>query len=245
MGFTRALIMAGGKSERMRANAGSPHKALARVHGITLLEWNVRLLVRYGFHDIVVAVSSNEPELSQCVLTSVAPIAAHDGATVSLYEEKTPLGNVGAAREVAGNADNVLMLYVDNLALIDPRRLVDVHEGGGFAVTIATHVEPFQIPFGRLSIARDRVTQYAEKPVIHVQVSSGTCVLSRRACGLIPKGRPTGVSDLFALLVERGESVGAFRHDEPWIDINDAPTLTRARTLVERHFAAFHGVTIS
>ena len=228
----------------MRANAGGPHKALARVHGITLLEWNVRLLMRCGFHDIVVAVSSNEPAISECLLSSIAPVAAHDGAVVSLYEEKTPLGNVGAAREIAGNADNVLMLYVDNLALIDPRQLVDVHNRGGFAVTIATHVEPFEIPFGRLSIAQGHITQYVEKPVIRVQVSSGTCVLSKRACGLIPEGRPIGVSELFASLVERGESVGAFRHDEPWIDINDESALTRARTLVEKHFAAFHGVTI-
>ncbi|MFZ0031869.1 MAG: NTP transferase domain-containing protein [Candidatus Cybelea sp.] len=233
MGFTRALIMAGGKSERMRAGRGGPHKALARVGGLTLLEWNARQLVRHGFRDIVVAVSSKEPELSDFVRASVAPVAARAGAKVALYEEKTPLGSVGAAREVVGDADGVLLSYVDNLASIDPQRLVDFHERSRFAATVATHVEPFQMPFGRLWLTDNQVTTYAEKPVVHVQVSSGTCVLSKKACVLIPEGKRTGVGELFAILSERGEAVGAFRHDERWIEIHDAAALDRARVLFQ------------
>ena len=217
----------------MRAGAGGPHKALARVRGATLLEWNAHQLVRHGFRDIVVAVSSKERELADFVRASVAPVAARAGARVALYEEKVPLGNVGAAREIVGGADGVLMFYVDNLASIDPQHLVDFHERGHFAATIATHVEPFQIPFGRLGLTENRVTSYAEKPLFHVQVSSGTCVLSKRACALIPEGKPTGISELFAILTERGEAVGAFRHDERWIDINDLAALEKARVLFE------------
>jgi mannose-1-phosphate guanylyltransferase len=227
----------------MRASAGSAHKALARVRGVTLLEWNVRLLLRHRFGDIVVAVGAKDHEIYDYVLTAIAPLAAQEGAKVALYEETTPLGNVGAAREVVGDAGNVLMLYVDNLACIDPRQLVDAHERGCFAATIATHVEPFAIPFGRLTITGDRVTQYDEKPVINLQISSGTCVLSKRSCELIPPGRPIGISELFALLTGRGESVGAFAHDGPWIDINDAQTLARAQELAQQQLAVFHGVS--
>ena len=234
--------MAGGRSERMRAVAGTPHKALARVRGVTFLEWNVRLLLRNGFRDIVVAVSRNEPEISEFVATLVAPRAALDGASVVLFEEEAPLGNIGAAREVAGDADNVLVLYVDNLASIDPRRLVEYHELEGFAMTIATHREALQIPFGRLAIDGNRIREYAEKPVLTMQVSSGTCVLSKRACAAITRGRSTGASDLFALLAANEESVGAFAHSEPWIDINDVPALHRARDLVESRLSEFHGL---
>jgi NDP-sugar pyrophosphorylase family protein len=227
----------------MRATIGSPHKALVRVQGVTLLEWNLRSLLRFGFFDVIVAVSSREPAISDYVRTQLVPIAANYGATVALYEEKTPLGNIGAAREIS--ADNVLVLYVDNLSTIDLGQLVVAHERGSFGATIATHKEPIQIPLGQLSISGNRVIQYVEKPVYHVQVSSGTCVLSRRACSLIPPRRPTGASDLFALLTENGEPVGAFEHDEPWIDINDAGALARAQILATQHSAAFHGVHIA
>ncbi|HEX4014806.1 MAG TPA: NTP transferase domain-containing protein [Candidatus Cybelea sp.] len=244
MGFTRGLIMAGGRSERMRAVAGTPHKALARVRDVTLLEWNVRLLLRNGFRDIVVAVSASEPEISEFVTGSVAQLVRRDGATLELLEEEVPLGNIGAAREAIGDADNVLMLYVDNLASIDPRRLVEYHQAQGFAVTIATHQETFHVPFGRLAIEGNRVREYAEKPVLSLQVSSGTCVLSRRACAAIPPGRPTGASELFTLLTAQGDTVGAFAHNEPWIDINDVPALQRARDLVESRLCEFHGLSL-
>lgn len=217
----------------MRASAGERHKALVSVGGATLLEWNVAQLLRHGFLDIVVAVSARDPEIADFVRTSVVPVVEPAGAKIELFEERVPLGNAGAAHQVISSADNVLMLYVDNLTTLDLERLVDFHERGGFAATIATHGEPFQIPFGRLSLDGSRVTDYAEKPVIQVQVSSGTCVLSKKACDIIPEGRPIGMSELFVLLSERDYTVGAFVHDAPWIDINDAQALNRAQRLFE------------
>lgn len=239
MGSTRALIMAGGKSERMRASGVDTHKALARVCGVTLLEWNLRLLLNFGFHDIVAAVSSEDTELSECVSAALLQSAARAGVITSVYAERTPLGNIGAAREVVGDADNVLVLYVDNLTSIDVRSLVEFHERENAALTIATHCEPFTVPYGNLTLEGNRVLRYTEKPTLQVQVSSGTCVLSKRACELIPRGRPLSASELFALLVERNEIVGAFEHADPWIDINDALALARAHTLVAEHFGAF------
>lgn len=233
MGLTRSLIMAGGRSERMRASTGGGHKALVSVNGVTLLEWNVAQLLRHGFLDIVVAVSTRDPEISDFVRASVVPVVAPTGARIELFEERTPLGNAGAARQVISGANNLLMIYVDNLTTLDLERLVDFHERGGFAATIATHAEPFQIPFGRLSLDGNRVVDYAEKPVIQVQVSSGTCVLSKKACDIVPEGRPIGISELFALLSERDYPVGAFMHDAPWVDINDAHALNRAHRLFE------------
>lgn len=228
----------------MRAGAGGRHKALVQVGGVTLLEWNVAQLLRHGFLDIVVAVSSREPEISDFVRASVAPVVKRAGASIELFVEKTPLGNAGAARQVVAGANNVLMLYVDNLTSLDLERLVDFHVRGDFAATIATHLEPFQIPFGRLSLNGVMVTDYAEKPVIHVQVSSGTCVLSKSACDLIPEDKPIGISELFTLLSQRGYPVGAFVHDAAWIDINDAATLEKAHHLFDER-GALHGAGIA
>ena len=53
-----ALIMAGGRSERMRATLGCQHKALVRVLGVCMLERNICKLLSFGFREIVVAISS-------------------------------------------------------------------------------------------------------------------------------------------------------------------------------------------
>jgi NDP-sugar pyrophosphorylase family protein len=238
MNHVRALIMAGGKSERMRATAGPSHKALALVRGIALLEWNVRTLLHYGFHDVVVAVNPDESEILQ-FLHRTAEIARAGGATLRPYLERIPLGNIGAARQVIGTADTLLTLYVDNLAAIDLRALVDHHHAGAFEMTIATHVETFRMPFGELAIRDGKVDAYVEKPAYRIRVSSGTCVLSRRACDTIEPGRMIGASMLFRTLHDAGERIGAFEHEAPWIDINDAAALSRAHRIVEEHWPVF------
>lgn len=238
MKHVRALIMAGGKSERMRATAGPTHKALALVRGVRLLEWNLRTLLFYGFRDIVVAINPHEPEIAEFLVRANEIITAAGGA-LNTYLERAPLGNIGAAREVIGSATALLMLYVDNLAAIDLRALVDYHEAGRYAMTIATHEETFAMPFGELSVDRGEVTSYAEKPSYRIRVSSGTCVLSKRACASIQAGIPTGASALFAALHDAGERIGAFEHSAPWIDVNDAEALARAHQIVEEHWPLF------
>ncbi len=238
MDRVRALIMAGGKSQRMRATAGPTHKALTFVRGVCLLEWNLRTLLHYGCRDIVVAVNPEEVEIL-AFLDDAAEVARAQGAELSTFLERAPLGNIGAAREVIGSAQTLLMLYVDNLAAIDLHAMVQFHEAGGFAMTIASHVETFKMPFGELTVEDGEVRSYAEKPSYRIRVSSGTCALSRRACRAIPAGTPVGASELFAQLHAAGERIGAFEHDAPWIDINDADALTRADGIVEAHWSVF------
>lgn len=230
--------MAGGKSERMRASGAAAHKALAAVRGVTLLEWNVRSLVSHGFSDIVVAVNPRERPVVAAARACTAAVE-HSGGTLRVYEETAPLGNIGAARETIGDASALLIVYVDNLAAIDLRRLHDFHIRGGFALTFATHVQSFDMPFGEVRIEGTRVTAYTEKPTLRFHVSSGTCVISQDACKLIPEGKPTSANALAELLLQRGMRIGAFEHRAPWIDINDTSALARAQLLVAEHVAEF------
>ncbi len=53
-----AIIMAGGRSERMRSTAGQTHKALISVLGVPMIERNLLALFAQGFRNVIVAVSS-------------------------------------------------------------------------------------------------------------------------------------------------------------------------------------------
>ena len=62
-----AAIMAGGRSERMRATNGATHKALVEVGGVTMLERNVRRLLKRGIKEIVVVSSPAEPRIADAI----------------------------------------------------------------------------------------------------------------------------------------------------------------------------------
>ncbi len=207
----------------MRATAGPLHKALVPVAGMSLLERNVRALLDQEFRDIVVAVSTSEPEIGR---------AAVSYASVEIFWEDVPLGTIGAAREAIGSARTLLVVNVDNLTSLPLKDLVRFHRDQNATLSIAAHQEPFRIPFGELEMDGDRVRRYLEKPVKPIWISSGTYVLDRAACGYIPEGRRTDAPELVGALLEAHERVAAYRHNSSWIDVNHADALVKAESLI-------------
>jgi mannose-1-phosphate guanylyltransferase/phosphomannomutase len=224
----RALIMAGGRSERMRATAGPLHKALVPVCGVTLIERNLRLLLDEGFQDIVVAISRAEPMIGDFLERHCQALVAPYGTRPQILWEDTPLGTIGAAREAIGTSDALLVVNVDNLTALVLRRLIDFHRQQHAALTIASHQEPFHIPFGELVLNDEKVEQYLEKPVKPIWISSGTYVVSPEACSLISANKRTDVPELVSALLAAKKRVAAFRHHSAWIDINDASAVQQA-----------------
>ena len=230
-GDVTAIVMAGGRSERMRASLASPHKALVTVLGVPLLERNVTTLLSHGFRRIVVSTSPREPEIVRYVTDRVRGLATWRGATVSCLVETEPMGTVGAVAEL-DPAAAVLVVNVDNLTALDLAHLVAAHRASGAEMTIATHREPFCLPFGELRLRNGQVTGYIEKPVRPVPISSGTYVLSPGAVTLIPRGCRTDIPELVARLLALNHPIHAYEHSAPWIDVNDATALRAAEDLL-------------
>jgi NDP-mannose synthase len=235
----RALVMAGGRSERMRASLGPRHKGLVPVLGVPLLERNVRALLCAGFQDIVVAVSAEEPELAAFVETRCTALADAVGAKLGCFLESPALGTIGAAQAVLGDMETLLVLNVDNLSALDLRAFVEFHVRSEADMSVAVHRQAFRLPFGEAILHGRRLERISEKPVKRYVVSSGTYVLGRQACGALPPGQPCGAPSLVEILRTRRQRVHAFRHDSPWIDVNERAALQRAEAMVFAHRDSF------
>jgi NDP-sugar pyrophosphorylase family protein len=226
--------MAGGRSTRMRATAGPAHKAMIEIVGISLIERNVRQLLGFGFRKLGVVVSSAEKELQEFVVERIAPIAAESSAQLSVFVEAAPLGNIGFVGTIK-NVDDVLVTYVDNLTGIDAKALLAHHRQMAYDLTIATHVESVSLPYGVLQIRDGLVVGYDEKPVTSFVISSGTCVVGRRARDLMPQGVRVDARELFRVCSNAGARIGAYLHTALWVDVNDAGATQRASDLMKMH----------
>jgi NDP-mannose synthase len=223
----------------MRASGVELPKPLVPVAGVPLIEWNLRALLLHGLDQVVVAVPAGDDAIAGFARERLAPAAAAAGASLRVLTEPTPLGNIGCAG-LLRDAGDVLVVFADNVTVLDLRALIDHHLASGAAMTLASHDEPFQLPYGRLELAGgDWVVAYTEKPELAVTVSSGTAVLSPAATGLLAADTPTGMADLARELLRAGLPVRAFRHRAPWVDVNDAAAIPRAERLLEQHAAAF------
>ena len=231
-GGCAALIMAGGRSSRMRHGQCATHKSLRTVLGTPLIEWNLSALLWFGFRDIFVALSSCEPELAQWVRHPGMRLAEAAGAKLRVIEEETRMGTIGAVSRLPQVIDDVLVVNVDNLTDLPLTDLVNHHRACSAAATLATHLEPFRIPIGRLQVDGGWVMAYQEKPQIMVPISSGVSVFARRAIDRVTGHRAIDVPDLVQQLVAEGEAVAAYSHRSNWIDINDEAALAAGETLL-------------
>jgi len=218
----KALIMAGGLSERMRASGAKTHKALREVASRSLLDHNIEYLRSHGIFDITLAVNRCEHDLLARV------------AHLPLIIEERPLGTIGSARNFAQNTETLVVLYVDNLTDLDLRAFVAYHCAQQAVLTIASHDEPFRIPFGELELDGTRVLAYREKPIFPIPISSGLYVLSNRAIAAIGQEERIHAPELINRLISRGDHVAAFRHQAWWIDVNDETALAAADVALAR-----------
>ena len=61
------------------------------------------------------------------------------------------------------------------------------------AMTLATHLQSFTMPFGAVEVEGGRILNYQEKPTVSFSVSSGICVLGPSALEHCPRRRaPSG-----------------------------------------------------
>lgn len=228
-----AIVMAGGRSERMRAGGSADHKSLRAVRGAPLIEWNLLSLLHSGFRRLFVALNAREHALAEWLAGRGLTLCRQHSAALQLLVEDEPLGTIGAVRLLPADVRNAVVVNVDNLTTLDLRELLRTHVEKGAAATIATHTQAFRMPFGMLEVQGQLVTAYREKPELPVVISSGTYVLHRRAIVRVPAGRRSDVPALIASLLEDGEVVAAHRHHEPWIDVNDEAALAQAQELFD------------
>lgn len=239
-----AVIMAGGQGERMARSGVTGPKPLVEVRGVTLLEWNVRFLIRSGVDRIFVSVAVGDLAVRDVVATKLRALGAHAHFTVTVDElvEERPLGNIGSVALLAGTQDPVLVVYADNLTGLDLRAIYEDHLAGEADLTLAAHRQPFVMPFGELTsdpADPGRLVSYIEKPTYLPLVSTAVMVLGPRAVSRAAAAGPIGISGLSQALVDEGGEVRLWVHDAPWVDVNDQAGIDQAEALVDRHPEVF------
>jgi NDP-sugar pyrophosphorylase family protein len=222
-----AIILAGGKAERLGDAAGGVPKPLLPVGGRALAAWQIGLLRRAGVERVIVSCGLGTGEQFADALDGL-------GVEIAIAEEPERLGRGGgiryAARDRNGTGD-ILALNGDKLLDIDFAALLEHHRFNGAAATI-TVARP-KSPFGVVELDDDRVTGFAEGGTIECWVSCGVYVLGEEALARFPERGDHETTAFPALAVEG--KLRAFRHDGLWLTVNTPKDLRRAEEYVSAH----------
>jgi NDP-sugar pyrophosphorylase family protein len=215
-----AIILAGGKAERLGSASGGRPKALVEVAGRPLLAYQVGILKRAGVRRVIVSCTHGEGDLFTAALEGL-------GVEIVPAAEPKRLGRGGGLRFASGYLEEpppVYGLNGDELLDIDLGKLLQLHTQHHAAATIT--VAPLLSQFGIVEIEGDLVRGFTEAPRLPHWVNTGVYVLDREALERLPE-QGDHETTLFPELAAEG-SLRAFRHEGLWLTVNTPKDLRRA-----------------
>ena len=223
-----AIILAGGKAERLGDAAGGRPKSLVDIAGRPLAAYQVGRLAHAGVERVIISCAAGQGELFERELSGL-------GTEIVVAEEPERLGRGGgikfAAAKRTGTGD-VYALNGDELVAVDFAALLAKHSAAGALATI-TIAQP-NSQFGLVDVDdADVVHGFREAARVPYWVNCGNYVLTDEAIDRFPE-RGDHESTTFPELAAEG-SLHAYRHDGLWLTVNTPKELRVATEHVEAH----------
>lgn len=223
-----AIILAGGKAERLGDAAGGRPKSLIDVAGKPLVAYQIRRLAQAGVDRVIISCALDQGEYFERDLAALGP-------EIVIAEEPERLGRGGgikfAARSRVETGD-VYALNGDELVAVDFGALLAKHRATGALATI-TVAQP-KSQFGIVDVDEgDIVTGFQEDVRVPYWVNCGNYVLTAAALERFPD-LGDHESSTFPELATEG-ALHAFRYHGLWLTVNTPKELRTAGDYVAAH----------
>ena len=223
-----AIVLAGGKAERLGDAAGGMPKSLVSVAGRPLLAWQIGRLAQAGVERVIVSCFGGDEQVFHDRLGDL-------GVELVCAGEPERLGRGGGIRyalEKREEPGDVLAMNGDELVDVDFEALLARHRSTGAAATVTVAQPPSQ--FGQVDLNDDDVvTGFHEVARVPYWVNCGIYVLSEEALGRFPE-KGDHESTAFPELAGEGK-LHAFRHTGLWLTVNTPKELRRADEHLAEH----------
>ena len=220
-----AVIMAGGRGERLRPLTDAIPKPMIRVAGKPILERLVLHLVGYGIRQVYISVNY----LGDTIRRHFGDGSAF-GCRIGYLQEDKPLGTGGSLSLLPRRpADPLLVMNGDLVTQADIGAMLEMHERGGYKITVGIQEYSHTVPYGCVELDGERIIRLEEKPVLMRLVNAGIYVLAPAVLDRVPHGQDFPITALIEQSIALGESVGACRVSEDWIDVGHRDQLRQAR----------------
>lgn len=224
-----ALVLAGGRGERLGSLTDSVPKPMIPVAGRPILERIVTHLVGWGITQISLAVGYRSEVIEEYFLDGT-----QFGCSIQYLREDQPLGTGGplaSLRDVHPQLEHpILVMNGDLVTQFAVGGILDHHEAAGCDMTIGTFTYAHEIPFGVLKTGSNgSVLAVDEKPLRVETVSAGIYVIAPALLRNLPQDTQFPMTQFVSEAVEQGARVSSWDCGQDWTDVGRPRDLARAR----------------
>jgi NDP-sugar pyrophosphorylase family protein len=218
----RAMIFAAGLGTRLRPLTDNCPKALVEVGGISLLEINIRRLIKFGVTDIIINVHHFADQIE-------AFIAAKNafGIHISFSDEREKLLDTGGGLKKAAwffqkSKEPFFVCNADVLSTIDLQMLMNYHLSQKAIATYAVR----QRETSRYMLHDDKMQLFG-----WANVKTGDIKIGRTAPKIfkyMPDSDVFSMIDLYLEVARKQAVLGWLHQNDVWIDVGKPQAIEEA-----------------
>lgn len=223
-----AVLMAGGKGERLRPLTEKAPKPLLPVGDKAIIDHNVDRLISYGIQHINVTVNYLKEQIEEHYQLP------RDGIQIQTVREPKFLGTIGSIKFVPKfYNDTVLLMNSDLFTNIDYEDFYLHFQQHDAEMSVAAIPYNVSIPYGILDLDGRNVQGLLEKPKYNYYANAGIYLIKRRALNEIPADTFFNATDLVEKLIAEGKKVIRYPLNGTWIDIGNPQEYQKAQDLIK------------
>lgn len=220
-----AVIMAGGKGQRLLPLTATIPKPLLRVAEKPIIEHNIDRLSKFGIDDLWICVNY----LGEMIQNYLGD-GARKNLKISYVWENEPLGTIGSVSQINNfRHDYILITNSDLLTNLDYENFFLEFLKSDAELGVVTIPYQVNIPYAVLETDRDRVLNFIEKPTYTYYSNGGIYLIKRKVLELLPYKKYFNATDLMKKLIDDGKKIFSYPLMDYWLDIGNPKDYEKAQ----------------
>ena len=223
-----AVLMAGGKGERLRPLTERTPKPLLPVGDKTIIDHNIDRLINYGVKHISVTVNYLKEQLEEHFRNP------REEVQIQTVREPKFLGTIGSIKFVKQfYNETILVMNSDLFTNINYEDFYLHFKEHNAEMSVAAIPYNVSIPYGILDLEGRNIQGLIEKPKYTYYANAGIYLIKKRALNEIPDDTFFNATDLVEELIAEGKKVIRYPLNGTWIDIGNPQEYQKAQDLVK------------
>ncbi len=223
-----AVLMAGGKGERLRPLTEKKPKPLLKVGEKPIIDYNIDSLLSYGIKHISVTINYLGTQIEKHFENE------RDGVQINCVKEPEYLGTMGAIKFVPHiHNDSCLVMNSDLFTNIDYEDFYLHFKEHNADMSVAVVPYSITVPYGIFELEGRNIKGLKEKPTYNYYANAGIYLIKKELIELIPDKTFYNATDLVEKLIALNRNVIRFPLTGYWIDIGKPEDYKKAQELIK------------
>ena len=223
-----AVLMAGGKGERLRPLTEKTPKPLLPVGEKAIIDHNIDRLISYGVQHIYVTVNYLKEQIEEHFAQP------HKDIQVQTVREPKYLGTIGSIKFVKEfYNDSILVMNSDLFTNINYEDFFLHFKEHDAEMSVAAVPYTVSVPYGIFDLNGREIQGLIEKPTYNYYANAGIYLIKKSALEEIPDDTFFNATDLIEKLIFENKKVIRFPLNGTWIDIGNPQEYQKANELVK------------